>query len=338
MDKSVKVPERQRRDWLIVILTLLVGFGCILVAADWALRFAPSWSLNANMESQLDPNSDFLTRRSGSLIEPLDSAILTQPVWIDVFLTPGAIVPTRLVPPTQPATLPVPPSATATRHPAATRTVAVVASPTSGIIHYPPPATATPTRRHRATATPNSVPTLTQTPVITPTMTFTPTDTPVGSPTAVATDPTPPEIGTTPDGITYNLQAGDTLTLGLNITVNGHAGWDLVYYELPAGSGILLDWVIIEIGDGNNWYTIFNWGDNNPDLNTNVGLYIQSNPQDPQEPDQRDIPSAELYNSTGVAIDLDSVVPPGNYSYIRFYAPTGDVDGQLEIDAIQILP
>ena len=343
----MKAPERQRRDWLIVMLTLLVGFGCILVAANRALRFAPSWSLNANMESQLDPNSDFLTHRSSSLIEPLDAAILTQPVWMDVFLTPGAIIPTRLIPPTQTATLFIPSSATATYIPRATNTA--VASPTSAIIYYPPPAaTETPTPRHRATATPSTpftptqtltpLPGSTLTPSLTPTLTFTPTDVSPGSPTAVATDPTPPEIGNVPDGNTYNLPSGGTLTLGLNITVNGHPGWDLVDYELPAGSGILLDWVVIEIGDGTNWYTVFNWGDNIADTNTNVDFNILSNPQTPEEPDQRNIPSAELYNSTGVAIDLDSVVPPGNYSYIRFYAPPGDVDGQTEIDAIEILP
>lgn len=128
------------------------------------------------------------------------------------------------------------------------------------------------------------------------------------------------------------------MTLGINVTANGDAGYDLVIYEFPAGSGIWLDWVIIEISDGNNWYTIFHWGDNVADTNTNMDFNRLSNPQTPPEPDQRDIPSAELYNSTGIAIDIDSVVPPGTYSYIRFTAPGGDVDGQTEIDAIEILP
>jgi hypothetical protein len=145
-------------------------------------------------------------------------------------------------------------------------------------------------------------------------------------------------MGTTPDGNVYDLLAGGILTLNIPVEADGDPDPDLVYYELPAGSGILLDWVIIEIGDGNNWYTIFNWGDNNPDANTDVGAYIQSNPQVPQEPDQRNIPSSALIYSTGVAIDVDSVVPPGTYSYIRLYAPTGDVDGQLEVDALEVLP
>ena len=136
----------------------------------------------------------------------------------------------------------------------------------------------------------------------------------------------------------YNLPSGSTLTLGINLAVNGHPGWDLAYYELPAGNGVLLDWIIIQISDGMNWYTVFNWGDNIADTNTNVDFNILSNPQTPQERDQRDIPRSELYNSTGIAIDLDSVVPPGTYPYIRFIAPPGDVDNQMEIDAIQVLP
>ncbi len=141
-----------------------------------------------------------------------------------------------------------------------------------------------------------------------------------------------------PDGDTYNLPSGGTLTLGINLIANGDAGWDLVYYELPAGSGIYLDWVIVEISDGTNWYTVFNWGNNVADTNTNVDFNILSNPQVPPELDERDIPTAELYNGTGIAIDIDAIVPAGVYPYIRFTAPTGDMDGQIEIDAIEILP
>jgi hypothetical protein len=133
------------------------------------------------------------------------------------------------------------------------------------------------------------------------------------------------------------------LTLDFIIEVNGHSSWDFVYYELAAGDGILLDWVIIEIGNGQNWYTVFNWYDNNPDTNTNMDFTIFVPPiPSPNEPDQRDILASYLYNSgsysTGVAIDLDSKVPPGTYLYLRISAPPWDSDGQLEIDAIQVLP
>jgi hypothetical protein len=161
--------------------------------------------------------------------------------------------------------------------------------------------------------------------------------------TLIVVDPTPGQIGTTPDGNTYNVTAGGTLTLNTNIVVNGHAGWDLVYYELPIGSTIWMDWVIVEISDGQNWYTVFNWGNNVADTNTNVNFNILPPPSitpfpPPEEPDQREIPSASLYNLTGIAINLDGVVPAGTYSLIRFYSPPGDTDGKIEIDAIEILP
>jgi len=166
----------------------------------------------------------------------------------------------------------------------------------------------------------------------------------------IVPDAVPPEIGTNPDGTIYQLLSGGYITLPLSITVNGHSSWDLVYYERPAGSGVLLDWIIVQIGDGQNWYTVFYWGDNIADTNTNMDFTILPPPiltpptVPPEEPDQRDIPTTSLYTdpisglSTGIAIDLDSVVPSGNYLYIRFFAPPGDTDGHTEIDAIQILP
>ena len=161
----------------------------------------------------------------------------------------------------------------------------------------------------------------------------------------VIPDAVPPglEVGTGPNGTVYNLLSGSQLTLGLTITVNGHPSWDLVYYEFPAGSGVLLDWMIVQVGDGKNWYTVFYWGNNVADTNTNMDFNILPFPTmppfpPPEEPDQRDIPTASLYNGTGIGINLDGVVPPGTYSYVRFFAPPGDVDGHAEIDAVQALP
>jgi hypothetical protein len=184
----------------------------------------------------------------------------------------------------------------------------------------------------------------------TPTATSTPIDTPfptfTATPIPLPTDATPPEIGTTPDGVVYNIPAGGTLTLGINLAANGDPGFDLVYYEFPSGSGIWLDWVIIEISDGNNWYTIFNWYDNNADTNSNMNFNILSLPVPPpfaEEIDERDILAADLYTSssgisTGIAINIDIPgVVPGTYSYIRFSAPAGDVDGHMEIDAIETI-
>jgi uncharacterized repeat protein (TIGR01451 family) len=144
-------------------------------------------------------------------------------------------------------------------------------------------------------------------------------------------------IGSTPDGTIYNVMSNSYLTL--NITLTTGPGWDVVYYERPNGTGILLDWMIVEVSqDGSSWSRVFYWGDEQPDTNTNVDFTkLPGYPQTPEEPDQRDISSAVLYNSTGVAIDLDSLGLSGTYDYIRFYAPSGDVDGHSEVDAVQVL-
>ena len=138
----------------------------------------------------------------------------------------------------------------------------------------------------------------------------------------------------------YTLPTGGSLTLAINLVASGDGAYDLVYYErpAPAGTGIFLDWVIVEIGDGTNWYTVFNWGNNVADTNSNMDFNILPNPQIPQETDQRDIPTASLYNGTGIAINVDGLVPPGTYTYVRFSAPAGDSDGQMEIDAVEVLP
>jgi hypothetical protein len=356
----MKVPEQERRDWFIIPFILGLGFLFVIIAGQWALRFSPSWKLNTDMDSNLDPNSDFLTRRPNGFIEPVDASILTQPGWLNLFLTPGASFVTGTPFPRLTSTSPASTVAPTTVSSVTMTNTSVVASPTLAFIFYPSTPSSTskpkPTKTNGPSATDTFTPTTasistpTDTPTATATSTFTSTSTPTFTATSTATqtptntlipiptDPTPGSIGTTPDAIVYNLPSGGTLTLGVNLVVNGHAGWDLAYYERPAGSGIFLDWVIIEISDGSNWYTIFNWGNNVADTNTNMDFNILSNPQTPEEPDQRDIPTAELYNSTGIAIDLDSIIPPGTYSYIRFIAPPGDVDNHMEIDAIQVLP
>ena len=139
-------------------------------------------------------------------------------------------------------------------------------------------------------------------------------------------------IGGSKDGAVTNIGSGRSVTFKITTQVNGHAGWDLVYYERPAGCGIVMDWVILEVGDGVNWYTVLNWGNGIVDANAiiaSVGL---------PETDNRRICSTDLYDSSGVALDLDTVVPPGTYPYLRLTAPIGDGDGTVEVDAIMPLP
>jgi len=346
----MKAIDRERMDWkIIVILILVIGMVCVIVAGQLALRFSLSWQLATNMESHLDPNSAYLTRRPSGFIEPVDASILTQPGWID-FLTPGVSILTGTPFPITPTTSPLTP--TTVSLPTAT----LAASPTNTLIFIPWNPTATQTRKPKPTKTDpaptNSVYTPTATQVFTSTAisstaTFIPTPIATTTPTAVTqtpvlipTDTTPPEIGTSPDGDVYALPSGSSLTLSINLVATGDGSYDLVYYERPApgGTGIFLDWVILEIGDGTNWYTIFNWGDNIADTNSNMDFNILPNPGTPEETDQRDIPTSALYNGTGIAIDVDAIIPAGTYTYLRFTAPAGDSDGQMEIDALQVLP
>lgn len=597
MNAKGKAPERERRDWTVILILLLLGFVLVMIAGEWAIRFAPLWRLDANMRSFIDPDSDFLTNQPVGYYEPLDPSILTQPPWLEVFLTPGAIFQTRT--PARPANMTNTPLGTNTLTPTMVNSptntptkvvlptntpVIVIPSPTKTSPFFPPPSpTSTPRPANTATPSPTAIPvdlqitktdgvtsyvdsgSVTYTIVVTnagsngvtgatitdsfPTQitsaswtcvpsggaicpangsgnishsvnlpagslltytvnaaigsgvsgnmvntasvsvpagytdiapgnnsatdtdAFTPSadlqitktdnathytagstasytivvsnpagpndmngatvtdifstnpnlvyasitwscsasgtavctangsgdinDTvnlPVGSSitysvsasvsaspsgdlvnTAIVTepsgtvdtapgnnsatdtdvliiaDPLPPNMGTV-DNITYTLPSGSTLTLSINLTADGNTmDWDLVYYEFSLVSlpppdtfdGIWLDWIIIEISDGSNWYTVFNWSDNIRDQNTNADyaiLTLPPPPPNPEEMDQRPIPSSDLYNATGVAIDIDSIVPPGTYIYIRFSAPPGDTDGQAEIDAIEILP
>ncbi len=580
--------ERERRDWVIVLVILLIGFLCMALAGERAIRFSPFWKLNTNMLSNLDPDSDFLTSRPMGYYAPLDPAILTPPAWLNTYLTPGAQVPTRA--PSRPTDTPPPantaaptqfPSPTATNtsslpFPTATSTAAFFPTPTftsAPPTSIPPTVTRTPTPTlpptpiavdlritktdgsttytpgspvtytivvanngpnnvsgatvtdtfpaiitsaswtcvpaGAATCTPNgngnladtvnipaggsltytvtantnpaAVTNLTNTasvsapggytetnpadnsatdsdaPVFIADLQITKTDNathytggavktytiivantgpsnvsgatvtdifstnpniasaawicsgagggvctssgsgdindtinlpagasvtytvsatipanPSGSLTNTATvtapggisdpapgnnsatdtdiliasDPLPPSMGTR-DNVFYILTSGNTLTLNTNLVANGDTAWDLVFYEYSVAAippdffdGVLLDWIVIEISDGNNWYRVFYWGDNLRDTNTNADYTLLTLPPaspDPEE-DQRQIISADLYNGTGVAIDIDSIVPPGTYTFIRFYAPPGDVDGQAEIDSFEILP
>jgi hypothetical protein len=346
----MKTVEQEQQDWIVILIILVIGFLFVIIAGQLAVRFSPSWNLNTNMESHINPNSAFLTRRPSGFIEPVDASILTAPVWIDNFLTPGVSIVTGT--PFPRGTFTSSPAPTTVS--SATNTPVIATSPTSTLVFIPstPSSTPkpkptktnpsstdtsdTPTFVPSATSTTSSAFTATPTSTMSPTATSTPTAT--QTPVTIPTDSTPPEIGTTPDGNVYYLPTGGTLTLGINLVANGDGSFDLVYYERPAGGGIFLDWVIVEIGDGNNWYTVFYWGNDIADTNSNMDFNILSNPTTPPEPDQRTIPASELYNSSGIAINVDAIVPPGTYTYIRFSAPPGDSDNQMEIDAIEVLP
>ena len=88
--------DDEKRGWTLVAIFLLIGLLCVIVAGNLAIRFVPSWTLQADMRSRLNPDSVYFTSQPGYAFQPIDPAILTPPIWINVFLTPGQIIPTRV--------------------------------------------------------------------------------------------------------------------------------------------------------------------------------------------------------------------------------------------------
>jgi uncharacterized repeat protein (TIGR01451 family) len=147
MNEKGNSRENRRRDWVIILIILLLGFLCVIIAGQWAIRFSPGWRLDTSMESNLNPNSDFLTNRPVSYIEPLDPAILTQPVWVNVFLTPGTLFDTRTPAPTSSSgNTPVATKTGAPTQAAATSTAITLTLPvaTKTSVYIPPTSTPKP--------------------------------------------------------------------------------------------------------------------------------------------------------------------------------------------------
>ena len=480
--------EDEKRGWILLAVFLLIGLLCVILTGNLAISFAPRWSLNADMRSRLDPQSAYPTLSTEFVLQPLDPAILTQPVWIDLFLTPGQTFPTRppkptatpteIIPPTQQVPPTIPPTTvptntlvywpvpeTPTPYPVSTNTPrppADTATPTSSgpaatMTLIPATLTSMPTSSPAAapTATPSNIPvgsadlqvtltdglsyyspssTLTYTAVVSnngpdnatgaqvsaafpvqqlanwswacvqqvngasgcdpapnnitafsdtvnlpagASITYQVTVIVRGNPSGslsmtvsiaapgTVVDPVPGNnsatdtdalantlpylgIGSAPDGITYLLPTGSSVTLAFNtpLIVNGHPSWDLIFYELPIGTGIGMDWITVQVGDGTNWYTVFYWGDGIPDTNSNLNINVIGGTEDDNRDFSTQPASDVLYpfnttpgaSNTGIAMDLDGVVPNGTYPYIRFIAPAGDLDGGTEIDAVSILP
>ncbi|HXD10840.1 MAG TPA: hypothetical protein VN653_12320 [Anaerolineales bacterium] len=214
----MKTREHERRDYVIVlVLILLVGFLCIVLASGWALRFDPSWKLPANMNSNLNPDSDFLTSRPVSFFEPLDPSILTNPAWLDVFLTPGASFSTRTPMPTATSTS-LPPN-TSTLIPTQTASQTLIFINTNTPIPAPTrtkiPNTSGPPATFTSTGPP--VATMTYTPTATATLTFTPTPTATSALISV-------DLQVTKDDGTPAYTSGSQTTYTVTIANNGLNG------------------------------------------------------------------------------------------------------------------
>ncbi len=126
--------------------------------------------------------------------------------------------------------------------------------------------------------------------------------------------------------------------------ITSHGGYDFVYFEQasfePPCTGICLDWVRIDVSADNvNWITVFNWGDGQPDDNTNIAAYSGGS-----EDDNLPIPDTDLLCDngycSGIAIDVDTKgpVPLDGYRYIRFWSPLNPNGDGSEVDAVLVFP
>jgi hypothetical protein len=166
----------------------------------------------------------------------------------------------------------------------------------------------------------------------------------------------PPELGTaTPDGNPAAILPGTYVVLNISgnpvVVSNAPDGnYDLILYEaLDSSTSIQMDAISVLISqDGIAYYEVFNWGDNDPDTNTNIDfntLPIDTLPPllcvQPSECDNLSIPTSELYSpdvtnpaipQTGILIDVDTAPdnpPEGTYNYIAIISP-------LSLDAAQV--
>jgi len=255
----MNAPERERRDWTLIIFIIPIGILLILIVGQLAVRIVPHWSVNAGMQSNMDPDTDSINPIA--FLPPLLPQVLTPMAWAENFLTPMGEVsfPSFMViePTSTPAPKTVEPTSTETVTPTITASVtpSMTPSATSTVVFTGTPPTETPnitdtpvstdTPTDTPTATPTDTPTATPTDTPTATPTDTPTATPslcedttasnVGSPlpciyapAATFVDPAPTEIGvgTLPDntgpgggGLGYILD-GTYIVIKLSITVS----------------------------------------------------------------------------------------------------------------------
>ena len=340
----MNLPEREKRDWTLIAFVVPIGILLIMIVGQIAVRIVPIWSVNAGMNSNLDPDSE--AARPISLIPPLLPQILTPMAWAESYLTPvGSISfpPFIIIEPTataSPSPTPVEPTETPIT-PTATTVTPTATTPTpTGVTRTPSP-----------TETESTPIATTETPTPTAT-TETPTPTGITSTPPPGT-PAPPDpnigVGELPDNTDpYDdsnigvITQGTYIVIQLSIVVGVPDGnYDLVFYEYNNGGTIYLDHIIVGITNdptGSSYYEVFYWGDGDPDDNSNVGDIAGA------EDDNQPIDTDELYDpdgngplpQTGILIDVDNAPsnPPSNtYQYIVVIAPPGS--GEAQMDAIQ---
>jgi uncharacterized repeat protein (TIGR01451 family) len=207
--------DDEKQGWTLVAVFLLIGLLCVIVAGNLAIRFVPSWTLQADMRSRLDPDSVYFTSQPGYAFQLVDPAILTPPIWINVFLTPGQIIPTRV------------PKATVTqistpiRPSQAPPTISPTVSPTPALVYFTATQTSIPgSTRTLSPLTSTAIPTLRPyTATVIPTLIS-------GTATVIPSKTPLPQADlrvTMSDGVTV-YSAGGTLTYNVVVSNGGSYG------------------------------------------------------------------------------------------------------------------
>lgn len=360
--------EHERRDWTLIIFLIPLGIILIIIVGQLAIRIFPNWVINADMRSNLDPNS--APGQPASLLQPLLPQILTPMAWAESYLTPGAggdvsfppfivLEPTDTPTATPVSPTPTTPSPTATTpSPTPTSTVIFTPTPTEDDEEEPPAICQNPS----ATNFGAPLPCIFSTPTPSPTSTGYPST--LDSSLSLTSIPAELEINSTPNSTIGMITDGQYVVINLSVVVEPtpDENYDLVYYEYKNGNYVFLDWIIIGIShdpSGSVYYEVFNWGnDNSPDTNSNVDTNVIT--PDPNctsldleypECDNHQIELDDLHdpdgdadldtsNRTGILIDVDnapSSPPPDTYNYIVIISPYGgSANEPVEIDAIDV--
>ncbi|MBN1428699.1 MAG: hypothetical protein JXB07_09950 [Anaerolineae bacterium] len=137
------------------------------------------------------------------------------------------------------------------------------------------------------------------------------------------------------------------IELGSNpINANGDTDYDLIVHERQDGStgNIEMDWIIVQVGTSSTgpWLTVFYWGDSGPDANTSLGRNGLSVAEADNELIAMTVPqllAAPMapFLITGVGIDVDALVPPGVYQWLRIFSPNGGGNDTAQVDYLQII-
>ena len=348
-EPEIKDHLKNLMRWIILVpIVMIVLFAC----GQLALTSAKAPSGN---EAQTSMRADYRIWDFAEF-QPVQSGILDE-IYKDrsrypygappaLVILPGPVWPTQnaiavvVVNTQQPSSLapsPSIPAATASSIPH-TATAGITPSVTKPVIIVPP---------STATEEPPE-PTRTPIPINTAVPTAIPTDVPTEAPTIAPTQTpasTPLNIGG-PDNWFMSISGGNEViidlipAIGRPLITSNDAAYDLVYYERAfSGSEVAFDHVILQVGTGpsgscasSTWYTVFYWGDSDPNNNGHIGSMFG-----PIEFDNQNMSTSVLYNQTGVAIDADALGVSGTFPCLRIISPlSGDGDA-AEVDAIEIL-